>query len=87
MRTTVDIDKKLLEKLRHEAVRQRVSFRELLNTVIRRGLEIPRAPEFRYQVPSFNLGAVREGINIDKANALASALDSDEVMRKLDQRK
>lgn len=87
MRTTVDLDPKLLERLRHEAVRQRVSFRELLNSVVRRGLDSSSPASAPYKLPAFSMGAVREGIDLDKALRTAAALDEAEVVAKIERRK
>ncbi len=75
MRTTVDLDPELLERLHLEATRRRVPFKEYLNGVIRRGLTESKKVELPYKQPTFNLGAVREGVNLDKALAVSEALD------------
>ena len=88
MRTTVDVDPDLLERLRVEAARRRVSFKQLLNSAIRNGLAAPdtRRPK-PYAMPAFHLGAVREGLNPDKALSVADALETREISAKLERRK
>ncbi len=89
MRTTVDIDAEVLNSLRHEAHRRGVPFKHLLNSALRRGLsEAAGAPRRRrYRCPRFQLGAPQVGVNLDKALALAAALEDSEVAFELDRRK
>jgi hypothetical protein len=84
MRTTVDLDDSLLQRLREEAHRENVSFCALLHRVILRGLEtVATGGEAPYQRPSFALGHVREGVNLVKALQLAGDLEDEEIIRKL----
>lgn len=86
MRTTVDLDPKLLEQLRLEAVRRGVSVKALLNTVIRAGLAARVSePVVKYRAETVSMGLPLA--DIDKALQLASALDDDETVRKLHLRK
>lgn len=88
MRTTVNLDSDLLEKLRVEAARRRVSFKDLLNSVIRSGLAAGGARRATtYTLPSFSMGAVREGIDLDKALRVADELEAEEVRMELERRK
>jgi hypothetical protein len=84
MRTTVDIDDTLLQRLRDDAHRLGIPFRTLLHRVLQRGLEAETAPnETVYRTPSVQLGQVREGVNLVKALQLSAALEDDERARKL----
>ena len=84
MRTTVDIEETLLQRLRDQAHQEKVSFRVLLNRVILRGLDAPTSESAaRYERPSFSLGAVRDGINLVKALQLSGDLEDEETLRKL----
>ncbi len=86
MRTTIDLDPYLLERLRDEAHRRGVPFKELLNGVVRRGLEErPVGRTKPYRCPEFSMGAPLRPL--DKALAIADALDEDEVARELMLRK
>jgi hypothetical protein len=88
MRTTVDIDANLLKRLRAEAHRRGVSLKEVLAGALRRGLEgSPTAKQTRYRCPTFRMGAVAESLDLDKALAIASALEDDETVRELAARK
>jgi hypothetical protein len=87
MRTTLDIDPHLLKRLRDEAHRRGVPFRELLTTVIRRGLEErPKAARERYRCPSYAMGSV-DDTALDKALRLSAELEDEETVRKIRHRK
>jgi hypothetical protein len=85
MRTTIDLDETLLERLRNAAHLEGVSFKAMLHRVILRGLEmVPRpAEEVRYETPTFSMGKVREGVDLVKARWIADDLEDEEIMRKM----
>jgi hypothetical protein len=84
MRTTVDLDAHLLKRLRAEAQRRGVTFKELLSGVLRRGLEEqPAARPGRYRCPTFAMGAPRMSIDLDKALGMAAGLEDEEIVREL----
>lgn len=86
MRTTVDIERHLLKRLRAEAHRRGMAFKELLNRVLDRGLEErPADGTTPYRCPTFAMGAPLRPL--DKALALADALEDDEIARELTLRK
>ncbi len=90
MRTTVDIEHSLLRRLREEAHRQRLTFKDVLNRALRRGIEATGraargAP--RYRCPAFPLGEPAAEVNLDKALDLAGALEDEEIARELRLRK
>lgn len=85
MRTTVDIDDDLLQRLRDEAHRTRVPFKALLNQVLRRGIETPARRKAPCRTPTFDMGEPARPI--EKALALADALEEEEIARKLSLRK
>lgn len=88
MRTTVDLDADLLERLRVEAARRRVPFKTLLNAVIRSGLASNAARRVAtHDVPTFAVGDVHDGIDLDKALRLADELESTELRYELERRK
>lgn len=86
MRTTVDIELPLLKRLRAEAQRRGVSFKDLLQGLIRRGLQEPAGTR-PYRSPSFSMGTPNRSLNLDKALAIAAALEDDEIARELTVRK
>ena len=86
MRTTVRIDPDLAARLRKAARERGISFREALNAALRRGLTA-RGPQSRaYRVPARPLG-LRPEVNLDRALALAAAIEDEERVRKLELRK
>jgi hypothetical protein len=90
MRTTVDLDPDLLRRLRDEAHRRRVSFKDLLNRVLRRGLESPargKSHARAYRCPTFRLGQPAASLDLDRALAVAAALEDEEIARELNLRK
>lgn len=89
MRTTVDIDAHLLKRLRAEAGRRGVSFKQALAAALRRGLdaEHTQARGKAYRAPVHAMGAPMPGVNLDKALAHAAELEDEEIVRKLTLRK
>ena len=88
MRTTVDIDPHLLKRLRLEAHRRGVSFKDLLTTILQRGLQDrPGEARASSKLPTFSLGAPASSPTIDKALRVASELEDQETLRKLRLRK
>jgi len=88
MRTTIDLDESLLRRLREQALDRGIPFRTLLHRVIQRGLEVADAQaEAPYRMPAAALGKVPEGVNLVKALQLASALEDEEIVRKMAERR
>jgi hypothetical protein len=87
MRTTVDIDARLLKRVRDEAHRRGVSFKSFLGHVLRRGLEEPATSADRFDCPTFDMGEPVAGFNLDKAMAAVGLLEEDEVIHELTTRK
>jgi hypothetical protein len=87
MRTTVDIELPLLKRLRAEAQRRGISVKDLLQGMIRRGLEERPAQQRPYKAPSFAMGTPNRSIDLDKALAMASGLEDEEIARELAVRK
>jgi hypothetical protein len=87
MRTTVDIEAGLLKRLRAEAHRRGVSFKDLLNRVLHRGLEERPRGTVRYACPSFPMGVPAPPLSLDKSLALAVALEDEEIAREMELRK
>jgi hypothetical protein len=86
MRTTVTLDPDVAAKLKQAARESGASFKETLNSNLRRGLESAGATARPYRVPARPLRA-RPGIDLDKALALAGELEDAEIVRKLSLRK
>lgn len=87
VRTTVTLDPDLVEKLRSLASERGISFKEALNSTLRRGLASGSSESRRgYRLPSRQLG-LRPGIDLEHALRVAAELEDDETARKLELRK
>jgi hypothetical protein len=86
MRTTVTLDPDVAVKVQALARERGISFKEALNSTLRRGLsQGPGAPR-PYRLRTRRMG-LRPGIDLDKALALAAELEDAETIRKLELRK
>jgi hypothetical protein len=85
MRTTVTLDDDVAAKLRTLSREQGISFKEALNSSVRRGLASSedRRP---YKLTPRRMNA-KPGLDLDRALALAARQEDDETLRKLAQRK
>lgn len=88
MRTTINIEDRLLSRLKREAERSGRSLTELVNRTLEFGIERlhPESQGPAYRCPSFPMGMPASG-SLDKAMALAADLEDDEILRKLQLRK
>jgi hypothetical protein len=86
MRTTVTLDADVAAKLKQTARERGISFKEALNTNVRRGLESEGVRPKPYRVRTRRLG-VRPGVDLDKALRIAAELEDAEIARKLALRK
>ncbi len=86
MRTPVTLDPDVAEKLKDLARRRGISFKQALNQAVRAGLRPQRQPPPPHPRFTQPMG-LRSGINLDKALQLASALEDEEIVRKLEVRK
>ncbi len=89
MRTTLRIDDDLLTELKRLARAQKLSLTQLANRLLRRGIEAtrarPGATRRAYREKTFAMGRPR--FDLDKALALAAALEDEETVAKLARRK
>ncbi|GMU52945.1 antitoxin [bacterium CPR1] len=83
MRTTVNIDNDLLEKLKREARRNRTSLGQTLNRVLRIGVERlhPEGRSESFVSPTFDLGCPLT--SMDKALQMSAWLEDEETLHKL----
>jgi len=76
MRTTVDIEKGLLKRLRDEAQEQGLTFKDYFNRVLRQGLEaLRRGASESYECPAFSMGSPAGGVDLDHALGLVGDLE------------
>ncbi len=76
MRTTLSLDDDVAERLREETTRRGLSFKETVNSCLRRGLESPSAEELAtpFTVEPRPLG-LRAGFDLDDIGGLLDLLD------------
>jgi len=89
MRTTLTIDDSLAELLKKQAYETGKPFKQVVNEALRAGLENARAvPAARpYRLEPASMGASPSGRNLEKALEMASALENEELERKMELRK
>jgi hypothetical protein len=83
MRTTVTLDPDVAAKLKQLAREREISFKEALNSSVRRGIEQGERKTPPYRLQARRLEA-RPGVNLDKALRLAGELEDAETLRKLE---
>jgi len=84
MRTTVTLDDDVERRLRQAIRKLDLNFKEALNQAVSCGVDMmlapPKAKPFKQK--TFKLG-MRKGFNMDKAMAIADALQDEDIVRKL----
>lgn len=88
VRTTVRLDDELLERLKAQARKEKVSLTRLLNRTLQAGLQAGgarRRSQPAYRERAHAMGVPR--LTLDKALSLAAALEDDEIVRELALRK
>lgn len=88
MRTTLNIDDELLQRLKREAERSGTSFVAVVNRVLQLGLERahPKTSRKTYKCKTFSMGFPPMQ-NLDKALQLAALLEDEETVHKMMLRK
>jgi hypothetical protein len=88
MRTTLTIDDASARALSDLAHRSNKPFKQVVNETLRAGLSAPAARRSRRsKVKPAALGGVLPGIDLDKALALADAIEDQELAAKMRLRK
>ncbi|HEX6112546.1 MAG TPA: CopG family transcriptional regulator [Geminicoccaceae bacterium] len=88
MRTTLTIEDHLARALKELAHRSGKPFKQVVNETLRAGLGVTHARRSRpYKVKPTALGGVLPGVNLDKALALADAIEDQELAAKMRLRK
>ncbi|HVW07765.1 MAG TPA: hypothetical protein VHC90_04245 [Bryobacteraceae bacterium] len=86
MRTTVTLDPDVQALLRNSMKERGVSFKEALNAAVRTGLTSGKRAPRRFVQKSYSLGS-EQYFRWDKALEAASAIEDEELNRKLALRK
>jgi hypothetical protein len=84
MRTTLTLDPDVADRLRTLARERGLPFKQVVNAVLRRGLDDGSHEPFRVEARALGL---RPGIDLDQALELAARLEDEETLRKLELRK
>jgi hypothetical protein len=88
MRTTLTIDDQVARALKELAHQSGKPLKQVVNETLRAGLSAARARRSRpYKVKPAALGGMTPGINLDKALALADAIEDQELATKMRLRK
>lgn len=83
MRTTLTLDDDLMERLKEEAHRRRVSFRDVVNEALRRGLARGAPPRAgRVKVRTWD-AKLRPGFDPHGLNRLVDELEDEALVAKL----
>jgi hypothetical protein len=80
VRTTVTLTPESEALIKREMAARKMSFKDVLNEAIARGLGSPRA-RVRVELPVHHMGQPR--ISLDKASQLAGELENEEILRKM----
>jgi hypothetical protein len=88
MRTTLTIDDGLAKALKELAHRSNKPFKQVVNETLRAGLSAAQTRHGKpYRLKPAALGGVLPGIDLDRALALADAIEDQEVAAKMRLRK
>jgi hypothetical protein len=82
VRTTVTLDEDVARRLEELRRERRISFKEAINSTLRRGLIEPR-PRKRFKQRTYSMG-LRPGIDLTHAIRLSADLEDEEIIRKLE---
>jgi hypothetical protein len=85
MRTTITLDQDVAAGIRRLMREREMTFKAAVNETLRAGLGSTRERR-SYVVPTFDMG-VRAGADLDRALRLDAALEDEETVRQLRQRK
>jgi hypothetical protein len=84
MRTTIRIDDELLQRLKEQTRKENISLTRLLDRTLRAGMQAwgkPGRPRRRHREQTHAMGVPR--MKLDKALALAAALEDEEIVREM----
>jgi hypothetical protein len=88
MRTTLTVDDRVGKALKDLAHRSGKSFKQVVNETLERGLaSTGTARKEPYREKPVSLGETLAGYDLTKTLSLAGALEDEEILRKLEQRK
>ena len=85
MRTTLTVDDNIMEKLKEEAFRSGVPLKQVVNTTLEIGLRNlhKKSQSSTFVQQTYSMGSPTVG-NMDKALTIASTIEDEEVIRKVE---
>jgi plasmid stability protein len=83
VRTTMTLDDDVAEALRNLAHERHQPFKQVVNETLRRGLRPQRTPQPKSYTTPRDMGVPK--VDLTKALQLASDLEDEEIIRKLEQ--
>jgi len=88
MRTTLTIDDAIMKRLKEEAHHSNLPLKQVVNTALEIGLRnLHDAPKHKdVALKTYSMGMPRN-LDLDKALQIASAMEDDEIVRKMTIRK
>jgi hypothetical protein len=86
VRTTLTLDPDVADRLRALARERGLPFKQVVNAVLRRGLDDGSGTRETFRIEARALG-LRPGVDLDQALELAARLEDEETLRKLELRK
>jgi hypothetical protein len=76
MRTTVDLDDRLFRDLKRQAAEKGTTLRQLMNELLRRGLERPgRRRKYRFRWKVQPRGSIQPGVRLNDRESLFDLMD------------
>jgi hypothetical protein len=81
MRTTLTIEDALQQRLLSQAQERGLSYKDVVNEALSKGLSASEPQPVRYQPPVFAMGAPL--VDLTKAASLAGELEDQEILRKM----
>jgi len=88
MRTTLDLNDKLMQRVKLKAMQENKSLKEVINQALSHSLDQPAtkpSQRSRYKCPTYNMGQPK--VNLDKALQVADELEDEAIVAKLEMRK
>lgn len=86
MRTTVTLDPDIAARLQRLATERGATFKATINATLRAGLEAGEPGARPYREETHRLG-IRPGVDLTKALRVATEIEDEETLRKLELRK
>ena len=87
MRTTLTIEDGIDRKLKALARKTGKSYKQVVNETLKHGLAVGDRAARSYKLRPASMGAVDHAYDLDRALALADAMEDEEIVRKLTLRK